>query len=105
MLRMKALKSFFGAEGNVRRGREFDVADRFRADDLERRGLAVPVAASPAPTEPPIVNEAAVAGPLSAPPGGETGGAAPSPSSRPARAPRKLPKRSGRGGRKAKATS
>jgi hypothetical protein len=90
MLRMKALKSFFGDEGKVKAGREFDVRSKQRADDLENRGLAVLVAGAIQNTEPAIrANKAADAGPLADSAGGETGAASAPSSSPPAPAPRK----------------
>jgi hypothetical protein len=84
MLRMKAMKSFFGDEGKIKAGREFDVRSKQRADDLEVRGLAVLVGSGRENTEPAIRNKAADAGPLADSAGGETGAASAPSSSRPA---------------------
>lgn len=104
---MKPLKDFRGraGEGNTRQddrivviGPEFKVVNQSRANDLESRGLAVPVAAKAAikpevrppfnETKPTAENKASDAGPLAIA-GGETGGEN-LPSSSPAvRVPRK----------------
>lgn len=86
-IRMRALTDFRGrhGEGNgpgndrmVEAGPDFTVADQARADDLQRRGLAIPL--PPAKTERPhlnkmestLENKAAAAGPLPLT-GGRTG--------------------------------
>jgi len=79
MIRMKALKSFFGDEGRVRGGREFEVKDQRRADALAKRKLAVMV-------DGPALQDRGVVGPLPAA-GGPTGAGSGSSLSPPAQAP------------------
>ena len=50
LVRMKALKSYLGAEGNVRRGETVQVTEN-RAAVLERRRLAARVGSEPAPAQ------------------------------------------------------
>lgn len=92
-MRMKALKSFFGNEGRVKAGREFHVANKHRADDLELRGLAVSLT-DEGQLLVPVENKAALAGPLEGGHGGETGGAKPPLSSPAAPAPQTFRARS-----------
>lgn len=62
-MKMKALKTFYGDEGSVQRGREFDAKDGNVAV-YERRGLAVKVGkGQPAPSGR-TANKAAETGPL-----------------------------------------
>lgn len=86
MFPMKAMKDFRGREGEgknrmVEAGVEFTVASKGRANDLEVRGLAVPVKrVSDKKPEvetavSPVQNEASETGPLGSL-GGETGAAA-----------------------------
>ncbi len=77
MIRMKALRTFSGNEGHVKRGREFTVAHEHRARDLEDGGLAFRLEAKMQAMpenkmEPTPQNKAADDGPLPLA-GGETG--------------------------------
>ena len=77
MIAMRALKTFRGRpdegiHGKVRIGREFEAGTERRAIALEQGGLAIRLA-PPEQPQAPLVNEAAIRGPLSIA-GGETGG-------------------------------
>jgi hypothetical protein len=86
MVRMKAMRSANMGDGatKVKRGTEFDVADRRRADELEKHGLAHEVKMIVEPyfnkMEPRPENKASDEGPLDLA-GGETGEDASPPSS------------------------
>lgn len=101
-IRMKALTSFLGPEGQLHAGQEFNARDEARARYLEshKPPLAVPVpvagarlgvkSSPPAPEvkAAPAMNKAADAGPLRST-GGRTGEVAPQPSLAQAPRPRK----------------
>lgn len=82
-MQVKAIKPFYGAEGNVRRGAIVDV-ESHRGQALIKRGLAVPVAARMAE-----VAEHGATNPMSARNGGRTGAARSASSSPQGRAPQK----------------
>jgi hypothetical protein len=100
--RMKALKTFM----EVRAGDEFDAGNPTRAQELEARGLAIPLdkAGKEAPSKRRTPNKAAAAGPLLSP-GGQQTGAATAPSSSPAGRARPAKKKTSRrsGGKKSAA--
>lgn len=85
MPKMKAIKTFFGDEGSIRRGREFDARPG-NVKSYVDRGLAMEIGGAK-PKASASTNAAAAKGPLSSR-GGATGAAKPQRSSRVARAPR-----------------